>query len=458
MKAPTVVTAAAVTAAVTAPRWLPDRVVALRGRIFAAVNGDRALTLPNERYGPEVFEKVYAHPAAGGRSRGAGLSDLFWYWLGPGPEVHQEHLEAGPRYEEVAATTRRIIAGPSGPLTAAATRATAAVLDTLPADRVNLVRLRDLMMPVWAEFFYGLVFREPCPPRARDLIVDNANDVVTSLKCTGLRHPRRRARLTRYLRARLGDVPHELPRSLTATERVHYLQGTFFNTAVVQMSEAMAHLLLALATHPEVQERVDSSGDRYLDHVIDETMRIYPLFGIAHRIATGEIELDGGTVLPAGSVMCFSYPDYHATGYDHSGEFDPDRWEHLSGHEAHHIPFGVAANRPCPAWRLAPLAMRAATREVLRRFRLDSTASHTRSIPNRAPCLLVPRNLSARPALRVFMSVRDKWEDVTRSLKQLVLGTVMVLHARRLRLAGRYFDRATAGRCPVVHTGAEAGQ
>lgn len=437
--------------------WLPRTVVDLRVRIFEKVNGDRAVTLPNATHGPEVFERVYAHPAASGRSEGAGLSDLFWYWLAPGPEVHQEHLEPGERYEDVAATTRRIVAGSTADLTAAAARAVAGVLDTLPDSRVSLVRLRDLVMPAWAAFAYELVFQEPCPPRARDLIVAHADDVITALKCTGLRHPRRRARLTAYLRERVaaGDVPHRLPASLSLPEQVHYLQGTFFNTAVVQLSEATAHVLLALAHHPHVQERVaaDPADDRYLTQVLDETMRRYPLFGIAHRITTGEIPLDDDTVLPAGSVVCFSYPDYHATGYERPDEFDPDRWARPAAKDAHHIPYGVARNRPCPAWRLSPLVLRAAVREVLGRFRLDSTASHTRSIPHRAPCLLIPRGLPVRPrgldALRYFVRLRDGVEDVTRGVRQLVLGTVMVLHARRLRPAARYFHERRAGGCPV---------
>ncbi|THA23329.1 cytochrome P450 [Streptomyces sp. A1277] len=439
--------------------WLPRAVVALRVRIFEKVNGDRAVTLPNAAHGPEVFEQVYAHPAANGRSEGAGLSDLFWYWLAPGPEVHQEHLEPGERYQDVAATTRRIVAGNSTDLTAAASRAVAGVLDTLPDTRISLVRLRDLVMPAWAAFCYELVFREPCPPPARKLITAHADDVITALKCTGLRHPRRRARLTAYLRDRVaaGHVPHRLPASLSPPEQVHYLQGTFFNTAVVQLSEATAHVLLALARHPHVQRRLaaDPEDDRYLTQVLDETMRLYPLFGIAHRITTGEIPLDEATVLPAGSVVCFSYPDYHATGYERPDAFDPDRWAGLAAKDVHHIPYGVAANRPCPAWRLSPLVLRAAVREVLGRFRLDSTASHTRSIPHRAPCLLIPRGLPPEPrrlsVLRSFVRLRDGVEDVTRGVRQLVLGTAMVLHARRQRPATRYFDGQRAGGCPVPH-------
>ncbi|MBQ0852203.1 cytochrome P450 [Streptomyces sp. BH-SS-21] len=437
--------------------WLPRGVVALRGRIFERANGDRAVTLPSAVHGPEVFERVYAHPAANGRSAGAGLSDLFWYWLSPGPEVHQEHLEPGERYEDVAATTRRMLAGTSDDLTAAATRAVARTLDTVPDGRISLIRLRDLVMPAWAEFCYELVFKEPCPPRARDLITAHADDVVSALKCTGLRHPRRRARLTEYLSAKVaaGEVPYPLPKTLSAAEQVHYLQGTMFNTAVVQLSEATAHVLLALARHPEVQRRVldDTEDDRYLTRVLDETMRLYPLFGIAHRITTGEIPLDEDTVLPPGTVVCFSYPGYHATGYDRPDAFDPDRWAALSVKDAHHIPYGVAANRPCPAWRLSPLVLRAAVREVLRRFRLDSTAPHTRSIPHRAPCLLIPRDLSPQPrrldALRRYVRTRNAVEDVTRGVRQLVLGTVMVLHARRQRLAGRYFEEHPPGGCPA---------
>ncbi|MEU8707515.1 cytochrome P450 [Streptomyces sp. NPDC048565] len=439
--------------------WLPRGVVALRVRLFEKVNGDRVVTLPSTAHGPEVFERVYAHPAADGRSEGAGLSDLFWYWLAPGPEVHQEHLEPGERYEDVAATTRRMVAGSSAALTAAAGRAVAGALDAVPDTRVSLVRLRDLVMPAWAAFTYELVFQEPCPPHARDLITAHAGDVITALKCTGLRHPRRRARLTTYLRGRVaaGDVAHPLPASLSLPEQVHYLQGTFFNTAVVQLSEATAHVLLALARHPDVQHRLvaDPEDDRYLTQVLDETMRLYPLFGIAHRITTGEIPLDDATVLPTGSVVCFNYPDYHATGYERPHEFDPDRWTDVAARDVHHIPYGVAANRPCPAWRLSPLVLRAAVREVLNRYRLDSTASHTRSIPHRAPCLLIPRGLSPRPrrlhALRTFIRLRDGVEDVTRGVRQLVLGTVMVLHARQQRPAERYFEDVRAGSCPVPH-------
>ena len=427
---------------------LPHAVVALRMRIFTWVNGDEGIPVPGPLVDAERFVEVYSHPAASGRSRGAALSDLFWYWLAPGSHVHQEHLEAGERYDKVARTTRRFLARPRVEIAELTERCARRVLDELGTSDLRVVRLRDLMMPIWAEVYYELVFGERCTSQARALIVANATDVITALKCCGLRHMDRRDRLTRFLRERLASGPpvQPLPTLLSPEEQAWYLQGTFFNTAVVQMSEAMAHLLLALAQNPDVQRRLAAEPEDhvYADQVIDESLRRYPLFGIAHRITTDEIVVGNGTSLPTGSVLCFNYPEFHAAGFERPEVFDPDRWPGMHRREANYIPFGVTANRPCPARGVAPLTMQVVAREVLRRFELHSAAAHTRSLPNRGPCLLARRTSPDRPrrraAVLAFMRARDRWEDLWRSLAQLVLGTYMVVDARRQRLARQYFE------------------
>jgi len=434
----------------TLPYWLPRLVIRLRLRIFAAVNGDEGIAIPGPLVPVARFREVYSHPAARGRSKGAGLSDLFWYWLAPGPEVHQEHLESGDRYTDVARATRQILARPRRDVEDLAARCAGRVLDELAAaaGTGKLIRLREVMMPIWAEFSYELVFGQPCPDLARELIVGNADDVVTARKNCGPRLMCRRDALTAHLADRVdAGLPHRLPDSLSRADQVRYLQGTFFNTAVVQMSEAMTHLLLAIAQHPDVQRRLvaDPDDDRYLDRVIDETFRRYPLFGIAHRITTADIAV-GDATLPTGSVLLFNYPEFHAAGFDDPQRFDPDRWEHLSPRDANHIPFGVTANRPCPAKGIAPAIMRVVARHVLARFALYSSAAHTRSVPNRGPCLVVPRDRVAGHGRRrrivtlALLRVRDRWEDLWRSVLQLAFGTFMVWDARRKRLATRYFE------------------
>lgn len=414
------------------PFWLPRAVVALRNRLFAWINGPEGVRVP-----PERFLEVYRNPAADGRSRGAALSDLFWYWLAPGPHAHQEHIEPGERYTEVARTTRRILAAGHGDAARLAAQCAARVLDELGDRPVTAVRLRDLMMPVWAGFYFELVFGRPCPPEVRDLVVGNADDVASALKCTSLRHMKRRDRLTWWLLRHLDEVPHELPASLSVEDKAFYLQGAFFNTAVVQSAEGMAHLLMALARHPPVQDRVRADPD-FLGPVMDEVLRLYPLFGIAHRITSADIAADGLSI-PRGSVVLFDYPSFHRTGFAHADRFDPGRWAAPSTAEVNHVPFGVPQNRACPARGLAPVAMRAVTSEVLRRFEVRSSAAHTRSMPNRGPALLV--RPGRRPTVRLgLMRVADRWADVPRSVTQLVLGTYMVWDARRKALCRRYFE------------------
>src|SRR5215831_4701097 len=211
------------------PYWFPALVIALRMRIFTRVNGKEGLAIPGPIVDASRFKQVYSHAAADGRSRGAALSDLFWYWLSPGPEIHQEHLERGEKYEEIARTTRRILVVPRREAEELTARCAVRVIDPLVSRKVNSVRLRDLMMPIWADFYYELVFREACPPAARELIVGNANDVVTALKGCGLRHMAKRKRLTRFLidKLEIGSVPHTLPPPLSLEERAFYLQGVF---------------------------------------------------------------------------------------------------------------------------------------------------------------------------------------------------------------------------------------
>ncbi|HEY0530950.1 MAG TPA: cytochrome P450, partial [Actinoplanes sp.] len=422
-------------------------VIRLREWIFTRVNGSEGIPVPGPLVGAEHFERVYSDPAADGRSRGAGLSDLFWYWLAPGPQMHQEHLEPGERYRSVARVTRKVLAVPHAESERLATGAAGRVLGTLPRDRISKVRLRDLMMPIWAEVYYELVFGERCPAEVRDLIVGNADDVVTALKGTSLRHMERRSLLTRYLLDRLADgtCPVTLPPGFTRQETAWYLQGAFFNTAVVQMSEAMAHVLLAIARHPDVQRGLMGALDEddALDRVVDETLRVHPLFGVAHRITSAPIVVDDRVTLPAGSVLLFNYLAFQRTGPAGDDRFDPDRWLRLKRSDAHFIPFGVTANRACPARGSAPVMLRAVTREVLRRFAPASSASHTRSLPSRGPAYLSPPGTPGPGPVRLAgMRLADRWADAGRSVQQLVLGSWMVVDARRQRLCATYFEEA----------------
>jgi hypothetical protein len=168
------------------PYRLPRAVVALRTWLFARVNGAEGIVISGDLVDASRFVEVYSQPAAGGRSRGAALSDLFWYWLCPGAEVHQEHLERGPRYDDVARRTGRILAMPTP---AAERLAVESVRVALP-PRAGLVRLRDVLMPVWVERDgrRGTHHRPACPRHPHGV----ARAAPAALREL-LRHPREHA-------------------------------------------------------------------------------------------------------------------------------------------------------------------------------------------------------------------------------------------------------------------------
>ena len=109
-----------------------------------------------------------------------------------------------------------------------------------------------------------------------------------------------RGRLTKWTEEKLreGHLDEYFDKGLTSEECALHVQGVFWHTGCVQLSEAMAHLCLALAQHPEIQDRCNEDG-KYLSLAIQETMRVFPLFGVAHRILDSDIELpDGRGVIP----------------------------------------------------------------------------------------------------------------------------------------------------------------
>ena len=361
----------AVLVAASLPYWLPRLVVAFRVWLFARIGGPEGIPVPGDLVDASQFVGVYSHPAASGRGRGTALSNLFWYWLSPGAEMHPEYLEPGPQVDEVARCTRGILAVPGE----SAERLAADCVRAALPDRTGLVRLRDLVMPIWAEFYHRLLFDRPGTDDARRLIVDNAGDVITALECCGLRHMDRRLRLTAHLVRVLDRVPYQLPALLDRRERALYLQGTFFNTAVVQSADATAHLLMVLAADESMQRAAREDGA--LDDLFEETLRRFPLFGASH---------------------------------------------------------------------LVPITVKAVTKELLARFSFVTSASHTRPLVNRGPCLMTPRGAAVplRTSTLVLLRLRDRWADVGRSLTQLVLGTYMVREAGRLRLCERYFETIEA--------------
>jgi len=175
-------------------------------------------------------------------------------------------------------------------------------------------------------------------------------------------------------------------------------------------------------------------------------LRCYPLFGVAHRITSEDVTIpDGSVTYKKGTVLCFNYSIYHSMGYTNPSEFNPDRWNDLSKSDSNFMPFGVAANRPCPAQKLAMVLMKSIAKVAVEHCFFASSVVHSRSLPGKGLCLIaskksIPSSLSLALLMTTFKII-DTAEALTISVKQLVFGTIMLLQAQKMRMAQTFMEK-----------------
>jgi cytochrome P450 len=114
----------------------------------------------------------------------------------------------------------------------------------------------------------------------------------------------------------------------------------------------------------------------YVEHVIDEAMRLYPPVYALFREATGPVELLGYDI-PAGSMIMLSQWAVHRspTHWDDPEQFRPERWDGRSDRERFaYFPFG-GGPRHCIGKNLAKLEAQIILAKVASEYELDYTGT-----------------------------------------------------------------------------------
>lgn len=208
------------------------------------------------------------------------------------------------------------------------------------------------------------------------------------------------------------------------------------------MSEAMAHILLCLAKNPNIQQQLAETKDRMLlSQVIDESLRLFPLFGVSFRIVSADIDLGNGNKVAKDSVVFFHYKEYQQAGFADANTFAPERWSKLQKNSCHFMPFGEPKNHPCPAGGMSKILLGRCVEMMLERYRVFSSATHTRALPNRGPCVLVDREKRGSAKLLLgWLFTSDRIRIFVLSLKQLFVGAAIKRRAQKLQIATQYFS------------------
>ncbi|XP_046467889.2 cytochrome P450 4C1-like isoform X6 [Neodiprion pinetum] len=157
-------------------------------------------------------------------------------------------------------------------------------------------------------------------------------------------------------------------------------------------SNMICSVLLMLASHPDVQEKAyreleeiygsskveercvtheDLSRMGYLERVIKETMRVFPIAATVSRAVTEDFDV-GEYTLPKGSIVGIDIIKMHRSEefWPDPFVFDPDRFlpqEIAKRHSCVYLPFS-AGPRNCIGSRFAMMEMKTVLATILRRY------------------------------------------------------------------------------------------
>nr|WCC58077.1 cytochrome P450 [Pharsalia antennata] len=164
----------------------------------------------------------------------------------------------------------------------------------------------------------------------------------------------------------------------------------FFVAGFETTSGALTFALFELSRHPEIQDRLreeivtvlgrhddkltyDSLSEmKYLEQVIDETMRTSPSVRILQRLCTRDYKVPGeDLVIGKGTRLFFSIPavHWHEEYWENPNVFDPDRFEEDKRNMKQFQPFGQGP-RMCIAERLGMMGIKVGLVCILRNFRV----------------------------------------------------------------------------------------
>nr|XP_043067632.1 probable cytochrome P450 313a3 [Drosophila bipectinata] len=167
--------------------------------------------------------------------------------------------------------------------------------------------------------------------------------------------------------------------------------------AIDTTSVTVNHNLILLAMFPKYQELVfeelkgvfPAGGDfevehedlqklLYLDHVFNETLRLFPPIPFSIRDATEDFFLSNGVLVPKGVILGIDIFNMHRNrdlwGHD-ADSFNPDRFLAVDDRQRHpyaFIPFSKG-RRNCIGWKYAQISIKIALARVLRNFTITTT-------------------------------------------------------------------------------------
>ncbi|MFJ1598664.1 cytochrome P450 [Streptomyces sp. NPDC088261] len=193
--------------------------------------------------------------------------------------------------------------------------------------------------------------------RARERLAATISEIIAERRADPTDHADLLSTLVAAVDEESQDGQKQLSDAELADEALTFFLGGMETTAIT-----LAWALHLLATHPDVQQRLQAETDTVLNgerldpahlpslglatRVVTEALRLYPPAWMMTRVLREDAEL-GGVRLKGGSTIVLSPYLLHrrADLYADPDRFDPDRWLGAPPDRAAYIPFGAGARK-----------------------------------------------------------------------------------------------------------------
>nr|XP_031532547.1 cytochrome P450 3A29-like [Vicugna pacos] len=160
------------------------------------------------------------------------------------------------------------------------------------------------------------------------------------------------------------------PKTLSDLELV--AQGIIFIFAGYETtSNSLSLLVYELATHPDVQQKLQEEIDATFPNKVNELLRLIPLAGRLERVCKKDVELNGVLIPKGTTVMVPVFILHHDPElWPEPEEFRPERFSKKNQDSINpytYLPFGTGP-RNCIGMRFAMMSMKLALVKVLQNF------------------------------------------------------------------------------------------
>lgn len=297
--------------------------------------------------------------------------------------------------------------------------------------------VRNEIIPVVVDFFHIRIFGKPCPKDELSLLSENVILFKESISFISFPNMKLRQQVLDYILFQcssdvLVELRAKVSKSISNEQIAKLIMGVFFHTGVIQISEFVAHAVVALSQHEKIQEELKNNliDNELMLRIQNETLRLYPLFGITNRIAEQDYHTSNGHIIPEGMNMIFDFVACHAEGVANPKVFDPNRWLEHNQLSSCYMPFG-AGPRMCPAKKFAYNITALLVRALLKNYWFVSSIEHDRA-------------LTGGGLVYFYSDGRGRWQKATR---KIVLSVISLKEA----LVQRRYARKVIENCTIIN-------